>query len=82
MKKSWLDKVVVIEKPLPHIPQQELDKIMPPELKDEWEKFIFGQTGLHCDNGDFGVYAWDFERFAGRVRRKEKDLQDSAAEWD
>lgn len=78
---TWLDKVVVEEKPIPHIEQKKLLALMPAELHPAWDHFIMGQTGLHCDNGDFGVYAWDFDRFAEKLRSGKK-LKDTAAEFD
>lgn len=82
MDTKWLDKVVEYEKPIPHIKSLELMKIMPEELKADWNRFITGQTGLLCDDGDFGIYCWDFDRFSDRVRKNAENLQDSAAEWD
>ena len=79
--KNWWDNLEVVEEPYPHIPQKEIAKVMPPELKEAWGKFINGQTGLRCDGGDFGVYADDWERFVGKLQRKEK-VEDTAAEWD
>ena len=81
MNTEWLDQVVVYEEPMPHIKSKELEKIMPEELKEAWDKFINGQTGLHCADGDFGVYSCDFERFVVKLKRKEK-LEDTVAEWD
>ena len=49
--------------------------------EDMWEKWIRGQTGLHCDDGGFGVYVNDWERFVGKLERGQP-LVDSAAEWD
>ena len=78
----WLDKVEIIKEPIPHIKEKQLMQIMPEYLKPEWERFIFGQTGLMCDDGDFGIYSWDFDRFANRFRENKKNLQDSVLEWD
>ena len=47
MDTKWLAEVVTYEKPIPHIKSKELAKVMPDELKPEWEKFSMGQTGLY-----------------------------------
>ena len=77
----WWKDLKVIEKPMAHIPEKHIAMVMPEDIKPMWEKWIRGQTGLHCDDGDFGVYIWDFERFVGKLERGQP-LVDSAAEWD
>ena len=81
MKTEWYDELVVRDEPYPHIPQKEILARMPLDLREGWARFIFGQTGLHCKDGDFGVYPCDFERFVGKLKRGEK-LEDTVEEWD
>lgn len=77
----WWKNLVTIEKPIPHIPARHISMVMPEDIKPMWETWIRGQTGLHCEDGDFGVYIWDWERFIGKLERGQP-LVDSSAEWD
>ena len=77
----WWEGLQVVDKPIPHIPQRHIDMVMPDDIKPMWENWIRGQTGLHCDDGDFGVYAHDWQRFVGKLERGQP-LVDSSAEWD
>ena len=65
---EWLDRVDVHEEPTPHVKLQELLELMPESIKDEWEDFMRGRTGMHCSDGSFGIYACDFAKFANKLR--------------
>ena len=79
--KKWWEDLQVVKEPIPHIPQKHIDMVMPDDVKPMWENWILGQTGLHCDDGDFGVYEWDWKRFVGKLE-KGQPLVDTAEEWD
>ena len=79
--KNWWNFIQAEQKPVPHIPEKRIKQFMPEDIYEKYEKWIYGQTGLHCDDGDFGVYSWDFCRFIGKYKRGEK-LEDNLVEWD
>jgi len=80
-KVNWWDNIAVINDPVLHVPEKSIKAEMPVELHEAFDQWIYGQTGLHCDNGDFGVYLHDWARFLSKVRREEK-LVDNFNEWD
>jgi hypothetical protein len=77
----WWDGLQIIQDPIPHIPERHILMAMPELIKPLWEDWIRGQTGLHCDDGDFGVYSNDWARFVGKLERGLK-LEDAEEEWD
>ncbi len=82
--KNWWDNLEVRtcdDGSLPHIPEKEINKVMPDDIKPMWENWINGQTGLHCDDGDFGVYTSDWYRFVEKLKRNQP-LVDAVEEWD
>lgn len=74
---DWWDRVEVVktleDKYFPHIPEKSILKYMPEEVVSVWSNWINGQTGLVCDDGDFGVYIWDWHRFTAGLERRKKD---------
>jgi|GEM_PF-2279028 len=66
-KLSWWETLPIILEPFPHIPQKEILAAMPEELKAFWEQFMFCKGVLLMDDGDHGIYPWDFFRFL-RIR--------------
>jgi len=79
--KNWWESLVTIEGPFPHIPRKEIMAAMPKELHEAFGDFMMGQTCLRMDNGDSGIYPWDFERFVYKYKNNQP-LVDTAAEWD
>jgi len=76
----WWSDLKVIKEPIPHVPESHILMVMPEEIKREWENWMRGQTGLACENGDFGVYSSDWARFVGKLERGLK-LEDKIEEW-
>jgi len=64
---AWWEKLPIILEPYPHIPEREILGAMPEELKPLWTEFIRGQGAVGMDDGDHGIYPWDFFRFL-RIR--------------
>jgi hypothetical protein len=63
------------------IPDTAVAKFMPEELREDWNCFIRGQTGIMMKNGEFGIYIWDWSRFANKIK-KNQPLVDTVEEWD
>ena len=78
---AWWKGIQVVAEPMPHVPEKSIIAVMPDNIVPVWEDWAQGQTGLMCDDGDFGVYAHDWKRFVGKLERDEK-LVDTALEWD
>lgn len=59
----WADKLPRHSKPIPHIKWGDLEANMPKPLFKKFGKWMRGQTSLLCDDGQLGVYTWDFDRW-------------------
>jgi hypothetical protein len=81
---NWLQKIRKSKVQIDHfeaISENVIQELIPDELKDSWNKFIRGQTGPVMDDGSFGVYIWDWDRFAEKFERG-LPLEDTFFEWD
>lgn len=63
LNKNWRNNLITIEKPCPHIPETEILKIMPEELKERWHQYNRGKTALALSDGSLGIYPLDFRTF-------------------
>jgi hypothetical protein len=74
---SWVDKLTRHEEPERHIAWKDIEEHAPKKEFADFCSFMRGQTMLVRDDGDGGVYTWDFDRWVRQGRKTEQGL-----DWD
>ena len=57
---------------IPNVPNKLLRAVLTKTAYTSLSKFMRGQTGLIRDDGDLGIYLWDFERWLVHYNRRGK----------
>lgn len=58
---------------IPNISINHLKLILKPKAYKSLNNFLTGKTGLAREDGDFGVYIWDFEEWCEKYSRSWKN---------
>lgn len=61
--KFWWENLTEFKDPLPHYLEEEIQKIVPENLKEKWDDYCQGKTVLVNSEGKRGMYTWDVSRF-------------------
>lgn len=64
---KWWSSLQIINQPYPHVPESEIQRVMPKNLKPSWEEYMRGKTVMMTDNGTEGIYPCDLMGFVYRL---------------
>ena len=67
--KKWHEKLTRHEKPVSHIAWRDIEQHAPESERNRLDDWMCGQTMLMRDDGDTGIYTWDFDRWL-RLRQR------------
>lgn len=65
----WADRLIDMCKTTDVIVDEQISLDLPEKYKPEFEKFMRGKTCPILDNGQKGVYSWDFEQYLKTIPR-------------
>jgi hypothetical protein len=71
----WADQLIDLCKTTSVISDEQISFDLPEKYKVEFEQFMRGKTCPILDNGQRGVYSWDFEQYLNTVLRNMKNEQ-------
>jgi len=75
--KPWDEKLIHHLDPVAHFAWRDIKLHAPPEEFNKLCEWMVGQTMIQRDDGDTGVYVWDFERWLHQGRKTAQ-----GADWD
>lgn len=63
---NWWNSLETHDEPYPHILEEDILKIIPQNLKRNWNDYMYGKTYLQTGDGKAGIYPWDLLGFTYR----------------
>lgn len=69
----WAEQLLDVCKTTSVISEEQISLDLPEKYKPEFEEFMRGKTCPILDNGQRGVYSWDFEQYLKTVLRNIKN---------
>ncbi len=72
--KPWREKLTHYTDPAPHFAWREIELHAPPEELEKLDKWMRGQTMTLRDDGDVGIYIWDFERWLNQGKKMKQGV--------
>lgn len=70
LEEYWAEQLIDVCKTTSVISDEQISLDLPEKYKPEFEEFMRGKTCPILDNGQKGVYSWDFEQFLKSVLKK------------